>query len=472
MKWCLDHLGLPRNGFPTIFSELLSNGAQQVRKQNTHIDCRTFLPTLGTLMSIVPRAVGRTGSGAPVTRAQNSQLIAVISEFGFTHADLAQKISDVITRYYGPQTPHTCDERTIRRWVRGDVRWPTQRYLFALEQIFRRPVRDMGFIPRGKSSSVPVPPAAATPKEVPVHRRSFISGSAAVTVATTLGMSEVPQRGHISMNDVARVTSRIDTLNARFLATGGGSVVDVATHHINGLRRMLNGCTYSDRVGKALHGAVSSLYSQAGWGAMDNNDSRRAGSLYRSALNSALLADDPNAIARSWDSLAMHARKEGRQREALQIAQASLDNRRARNDPYVDTLLNSRLAIAHALTGNERKAVTSLTAAESAYERVHRTSPPAWLAFLNEAEMSGIGALVHRALGDYHRAADSAAQAITLAPSSMPRSKAYYTVLLAEIQVAQQEHEKAAATITTIDSGPTIHRIGARLSRVKRALSA
>ncbi|EDY49689.1 hypothetical protein SSCG_02791 [Streptomyces clavuligerus] len=43
-----------------------------------------------------------------------------------------------------------------------------------------------------------------------------------MTVVLTLGMNEGSHRGYISMNDVARLSSRIYSVNARILATEAG----------------------------------------------------------------------------------------------------------------------------------------------------------------------------------------------------------------------------------------------------------
>ena len=164
---------------------------------------------------------------------------------------------------------------------------------------------------------------------------------------------------------------------------------------------------------------------------------------------------------------------EGRHREAVQITRAALDNRRARSDPRIAALLHSRLAIGHARTGDPVAAGRSLLAAEQAYDRVSTEPAQPWLAFVSPAELSGLAAIAHQALGQYDRAEAATAQALHLLPASMRRNRAYYAVQRAELQLAQGDRERAAATVAAIDaSSLDSRRITGRLAEVQHALTA
>ncbi|WP_331727130.1 twin-arginine translocation signal domain-containing protein (plasmid) [Streptomyces sp. NBC_01213] len=410
-------------------------------------------------------------------RQRNTRLQALLIEFDFTHKTLADEVNTVSEDILGK--PGDCTDRHVRRWISGEVRWPWTKHLLPLEQIFDRPAQGMGFIPRGKkSANLPTPPSRPSPasKETePVqHRRRFLTASAAATVALALGIDETPARGRLSISDMERVYSTIGRLDAHFFAIGGGPLLTVCTAYIDRLRTALDGCAYGDRVERALHGAISNLYASAGWAAHDGSDSDRAALLHTASLRSALLAGDPSATARAWSNLALQARIEGRHREAVQITRAALDNRRARQNPHISALLHARLAIGQAKTSDRTGAARSLLAAEQAYDRVDTgVTAPTWLAFLSAGELSGLAAITHQALGLYDRAEASTAQALELLPPSMRRSRAYYGVQLAELQLAQGEREQAADTVTRIDhSCLDSRRISGRLATVQRTLTA
>ncbi|MBT2469373.1 twin-arginine translocation signal domain-containing protein [Streptomyces sp. ISL-66] len=307
-----------------------------------------------------------------------------------------------------------------------------------------------------------------------MKRRRFLAASAAATVTLALGIDDTPSQGRLSMSDVDRVQSVIGRLDAHFFAIGGGPLLSVCTTYVDRLRDALDGCIYGDRVEKALHRSISSLYASAGWAAYDTDDPAHAALLHTASLQSALLAADPSAAARAWSNLALQARIEGRHREAVQITRAALDNRRTRQNPHIASLLHARLAIGQAKTADRTGAARSLLAAEKAYDRVNAAATaPTWLAFLSEGELSGLAAIAHQAMGQYDRAEASTVQALDLLPSSMRRSRAFYGVQLAELHLLQGDREGAAATVAALDhSSLDSRRIADRLANVQRTLTA
>lgn len=409
-------------------------------------------------------------------RQRNIRLEALLREFAFSHKTLAAEVNRVHDDIFGK--PGDCTDRHVRRWISGEVRWPWTRYLLPLERIFDCHPQGLGFVPRGKhSANLPVPPVRpSAPKEVEhtMLRRRFVAASAAATVALALGIDQTPIRGRLAMSDIDRVNSTIGRLDAHFFSIGGGPLREVCAVYIDQLRDALDGCTYGDRVEKALHGAISSLYASAGWAAHDGGAPESAGLLHTASLQHAQLAGDHAAAARAWSNLALQARMENRHREAVQITRAALTNRRTRQNPHLAALLHARLAIGQARTADRAGAARSLAAAERAYDHVDTAAPaPTWLAFLSPAELSGLAAITHQALGQYDRAEAATAQALHLMPASMRRSRAYYGVQLAELQLAQGEREKAAATASALDhSSLDSRRITDRLTTVRRTLTA
>ena len=96
---------------------------------------------------------------------------------------------------------------------------------------------------------------------------------------------------------------------------------------------------------------------------------------------------------------------------------------------------------------------------------------PAWLQFLSAAELSGLAAIAHQAMGQYGPAEAATTRALALLPPPMRRNRAYYTTQLAELQLAQGDHERAAATAGTVDaSSLDSNRISGRLDRIRQRL--
>ncbi|MGW2089111.1 hypothetical protein [Streptomyces sp. NPDC001880] len=313
-------------------------------------------------------------------RQRNTQLEAAMVEYGFTHQGLADEINRITGRIFGESHPRKCTDRHVRRWVSGEVRWPWTRYLHALEQLFDRPAQALGFLPRGRNSAnLPAPPRSPAPtKEAPVRRRRFITA----TVALALNIDETPVSGRMSMSDVDRARERIDRLDAHFSAIGGQPLLTVATAYLDRLTTAADHCTYGPRVEQALHTAIASLCSSAGWAADDAGDLDATHLWRTTALQRAILGTSHQAQARAWSDLAIHARRGGHHREALRISQTALtllEPRLRRSRTYYGVQL-AELQLAQGNTADVRTTATTIDATHigshaitSRLATVHRT---------------------------------------------------------------------------------------------------
>ncbi|MGW1437590.1 hypothetical protein ACWD7M_20385 [Streptomyces griseus] len=402
----------------------------------------------------------------------NTVLTVLLHEYGYTHQSLADDVNHVSGRIFG--RPGAATDRDVRRWISGTVRWPTHRYLLPLAEIFDRPPEAMGFVPRGRTSRLPTPPAPVRPgQEEPVKRRAFLTASTAATLTLALRLEETPVRGHLTMADVDRITATIGRLDAHFTAIGGGALLTVATTYIDRLRETADGCTYGPRVEQALHTALSGLHSSAGWAAYDTGDNVTSRLHHAAALQTGILAKDGHAQARAWSDLSLQARAEGRHREALTINRTALQTRHARQDPRIAALLHSRLAIGHARLGDHNACARALLAAEMAHDRFDATAPPPpWLRFLDAAEIAGLAAIAHRATGRLPDAEKATAQTLRLLKPSMHRNRAYYGIQLAQLQLAQGDTTSAKATATAVDTTTVSSpRIAQRLAAIHHQLA-
>ncbi|MCD7444189.1 tetratricopeptide repeat protein [Streptomyces lincolnensis] len=393
---------------------------------------------------------------------RNTCLEALLAEFGYTHQQLADEVNRVAEHLLG--APANCTDRHVRRWIAGDVRLPWSRYLLPLQEIFGRGPEAMGFVPRKSSKPLPPPvgPASANARSG-VQRRTFIAGA----LATTLGIDQTPGHGRLGVGDIDRIQGTITRLDAHFNGLGGGALIDVTVDYLSRLEHALDHCTYSERVERGMHRAIAEVAACAGWSAHDCGQYEKAAHLRNHALQAALLSRDPVCVTRAWSDLAAQAEHAGRPAEAARINRAALSERHLRARPLISSLLNARLADCLAQTGDLTGMGRHLAAAERTYDRANTTAAPSWLAFLTPAELSGLGAIAHQSAGQYRRAEAHAAQALELLEERFTRNRAYYGVLLAELQLAQGEHERAVATASGIRTvGVISSRITARLERV------
>ncbi|WP_051852503.1 hypothetical protein [Streptomyces aureocirculatus] len=414
-----------------------------------------------------------------MTRRRNTELEALLAEFGYTHQAFADEVNRLAVETFGE--PANCTDRHVRRWIAGHVRCPWPRHLRLLEHILGRSAHDMGFSPRTEQpahvppqvrnkSTTPdaeaPPPMDAMDAQLRVQRRTFLAGA----LVAALGTDQAPRTGRLGMSDVARARSTTARLDAHFNGLGGGAMVDVAANYLRGLQRALNHCTSSERVERAMSGVVAAVAACAGWSAHDCGDYALASRFRNEALQAALLARDRTAVTRAWSDLAVQAKQTGRPAEAARIARAALAERHVRSEPLIASLLHARLADYLARTDDVRGMARHLVAADRAHDRADTTGVPSWLAFLTPAELSGLSALAHQSAGQYVRAEQQALRTLDLLGGDFPRNRTFYTMLIAELQLAQGERDRASATIATVRTGTvTSSRIGDRLARVATA---
>ena len=276
-----------------------------------------------------------------------------------------------------------------------------------------------------------------------MRRRDFI----AVGLAAALGIDAIPADGRLGVGDVERVRAIVPALYAHDHALGGGALHQVAAQALERVHHALNHCAYGERVERALYSAAGDLAASAGWFAYDAGRMKDATDLYSEALQAAVLAGDGMLQARVWSNLAMVARMQGRDVEALRIGRAAVETRQARNDPWLMALLHCRQAVGHARTGERVRAERSLARAESAYEKASG-QPAAWLTFLTPAELMGLAGAAHQSLGRHRHAEQLTATALAALEARFERNRVYYTVQRAQALLDDGSVEEAAAEAT------------------------
>lgn len=361
-------------------------------------------------------------------RERNTKLESLLLSYGFTHQGLADEVNRVAEDLTGKTA--SCTDRHVRRWVAGDVQWPWSRYLLPLQEIFGCSPEAMGFIPRARRPRpLPPPPARAASQErlPPVRRREFIAGG----LAATLGVDNVPTSGRLGTSDADRIRALVPALYAHDHVLGGGALHAVAAEALGRVHDALNRCTYGPRVEKILYSAAGDLAASAGWFAYDAGHQEAASALYQEALQSAILAGDGTLQARVWSNLAMQARLQQRDQEALRIGRAAVETRQAKDDPWLMALLHCRQAVGHARLGERSRAERSLSRAETTYGKASG-QPAAWLSFLTPAEILGLAGAARQALGQHRKADELTSAALGRLEPRFERNRTYYTLQRAQ----------------------------------------
>ncbi|AJC61970.1 putative tetratricopeptide repeat protein (plasmid) [Streptomyces sp. 769] len=363
--------------------------------------------------------------------------------------ELAEAVNDAIRDLTGRLG--ATSERTVFRWLSGENRWPQERQRRALEAISSRTVADLGFVPRGKRTTSPLPPAA--PSEDTVHRRRFV-GAATAAVAIPLVASRPPRVG---TSDVVRLHDSVEALVALDAEHGGHAALERAAlagaDEALGLQRR----STTQRVRQRLFGLAADFTATAAWSLIDARQLAAAGKHLDRALTLAGMAQDSDMTMQVWNLRAMLARQQKDYGTAVAAAQAAQATHVARRSPLHASLAHARTAVGLANSGDRRGALRSLGRAEDTMGKADTTQPrPIWIAFYGPAELYSLTATVRDIVGDPAEAEAAAHKALAALPENYRRNRAHTTARLALAQLHQGDVEPACATsadVFTIMSG-------------------
>ncbi len=350
----------------------------------------------------------------------NRALRRAIKDSGYTQTGLAEAVNDVHEAIYG--TPGRCDDRYIRRLLRGEIAWPHDATRLPLEAVLGRRAAELGFrspqfTPGRRTVRIPASPLQD--QELPVKRRNFALG-----IGAFVALPVLPEAGRIGMNDVARVRQAEGHLVKLDADRGGAGLAAVAGRYVEHVERAMRHCSYGSRVQSALYHAVGEMSAQAGWLAYDSQQHQEARGHWRTALQYARLGKTPELEARIWSGMARQAVDLGHGTEAVGIARAALDATRRPRNPRLSALLHTRVALGHAAAGQSGRCGQSLNRAERELDRAPAEAPP-WLAFCGHDEVAAQVALCHYELGDHPRAQQAARRAAELTPPEERRRNSF-----------------------------------------------
>lgn len=381
----------------------------------------------------------------PGTR--NAALAAKVRELGLSQTELAEEINSACLRLTGRRGSAT--DRYVRQLLDGTTLWPHARYRKSLETVFHCSALDLGFVPRGSKPSEMrggLYPSDDKPaqKGTALIRRDFLQlASGAVLGVAFPNLKAVRRIGAPEIDALRDNLAELHSLDDRH---GGGLVADLALQQANRVDTVLRSVSVSARIERSLYSIVGSYMSAVGWFALDAGKHEIARTYLDRAMRAALLARDSVLQAQTWNNMNLQEYRLGNKGEAYSIARTAVTSPAMRRDNTVAALLHARVALGHAEMGERGLAERSLGRASEALSKSLGTTPPLWLTFFTEAELSGLSAIADLHLGRYSSAVARTEDTLALLPEGHARNRLHYVIRLADVQLRARRVDEACAT--------------------------
>jgi hypothetical protein len=402
-----------------------------------------------------------------------------MAEAEATNKGLARRVRDVAARH-GVQAGTT--HVSVQRWLKGaGIQPQTAAFVAeALSDKLRRKVTlsDLGFV-----TEAPDPPTfgmgyAAALSDALTDLDGFAQSTEADASSSSLLLPESEVNSvaftwlvsrsdeltinttatrRIRMRDVAAVRTAAAMFNKMDFLYGGGHGHTTLRHYVqHEVLPLLNG-NYAPQVGKALFGAAAETVQVLGWTAYDSGHHALANRYLLSTLRLAQAAADRMLGACVLANLSHQANYLGQASRATQLARASVEGGQGRSTPQGMALFLAHEARALSTAQDARGAVRAMNEAERYFERADTTDGPAWLAYMDEAELAGEFCHCFRDLKQGAEAVRFAERAVALTDPQYARTLGFVRMVLAQSQLLNGELEAAVATaVQAVDAADAL----------------
>ncbi|MGA5354862.1 XRE family transcriptional regulator [Streptomyces thermodiastaticus] len=398
---------------------------------------------------------------------RNERLAAWMHENGYSSNSLAEAVNTALERLTGRRGKF--DGSSVRCWKAGRVRWPNAATRAALKHVTGLDAIALGFVPRGRTSPIPVPPPQEDPDDM--KRRTLVGGIAAAAAAAAAPGTTGPRR--IGMSDVERLQREFARVIASDHRHGGQRAIEqraaaLADEALN----LQNAGSATQRVRSSLYGAAAAFRSSAMWAAIDGRRYADAITHMREAQALAELSGDQAIKFRIWSHAGTLYRHMGRPADAFAANDVARNLHITRRDPMFASLGLARQMAIHGLAQDRSGLRRAFDQAQAAMERAdpgdHR---PVWLiALYDQAELHSLALSAHLAVGDHPAAEYHAHRCLSALRPHMVRSRAITTARLAHAQLAQGAADIATATAMQIPAEAATRH--ARVSRMLQEFGA
>ncbi|QIB42676.1 Tat pathway signal protein [Streptomyces aureoverticillatus] len=377
-------------------------------------------------------------------RTRNQALADWMTEHSMTAAALADQVNGQLATLTG--RPGTTSDRTIRRWLSGEVRWPQANQREALVQLTGLPSRTLGFVPRHSRRQLP---AASGPE--PARGGIPLSPARDAAPASFRGPLH-----RVGSGDVARLAAKLtDIVDGDHRHGGTASVENDAAVLLQQALDLQQRGTTSTRVRNSLYSLAAAFAGSALWAATEGQRFTAAQQHLHQAVILAGLSADSSTQYFVWNVASSLYRQLGLYTDALAASDVSRSLSVNRSDPLFASLTFMQNAVHHGCTRDDSAALRSIGHAEDALGRADPAlSRPPWIRFYDQA---GLDLFAVISLVSLERWPDAEARAHrTLAVLShrpdLARNRHRAVIHLARAQLEQGALESATTSIGTIPS--------------------
>ncbi|PAU47985.1 Tat pathway signal protein [Streptomyces albireticuli] len=338
----------------------------------------------------------------------------------------------------------TFSERTVHDLLTR-TRSPRSRTQLALEEVFDRPIVDLGFTPTARHHQ--------QHPEDPMKRRSFLV-TAPIAAAATAGITPSRQGApyRIGAADVERLELLHDqTIDDDDQAGGTEALERRSAALAEEALAMQQRGSASGRVRSRLYGVAASLTDSAMWAAIDGRRPGAAQAHLHHAVTLASLSGDQVVQIRVWGHAAALYRQMGRFTDSTAAAEAARAVSLCRSDAFYASMTRARLSLHQAHTADRSDVLRSLDQARKDLSRSdageHRSR---WTQFYDAAEIELLATQAHTEMGRWQDAEAHAHHTLAFLRPSMVRNRALVLAYLAGAQLRQGEIQLAVGTAKTV----------------------
>lgn len=348
----------------------------------------------------------------------------------------------------------------VSRWERGG-RIP-EAWLPFLARALRAPLAELERVAayaRGEIDTAPPGPVATLASLLP-------AGDPLTSASDRPG-------GRIGADDVAALAGRVHGLRLADDLLTGGDLIDRAFRELRSAVRLHREHVYTDATGRALLVQIGELAQIAGWIASDAGRHDDAEHAYRLGISAARQAGDGPLAANLAGSLAYQWSNTGRERDAVALAVAALDDAGHEAPAKTRALFLDRIAWAYVRASEPQAAMRALGQAHAALDDGHGPEAPQWAYWVCREELDVMDARVYTELRRPLRAVPLLTDVLARYDATHSRELALYRSWLAVALADANEPEQAADTarqVITASADMTSERTADRSRVVLRRL--
>nr|MDT0666112.1 transcriptional regulator [Micromonospora sp. DSM 115978] len=182
--------------------------------------------------------------------------------------------------------------------------------------------------------------------------------------------------------------------------------------------------SYTEQVGRRLHGVAAELSRFAGWVSFDAGFQTAAQRYWIAALHASQASGDRAVGANALKNMSLQCVDFDRPRDAVELADAAVDSARGLTGREA-SMIEMRRARAYAAFGDSSACARSLVRAEDAFVQA-RADDPSWAAYFDEAEYHAQVGSCYVDLGHLAAADRWLERSLELHPENRARDKATY----------------------------------------------